>query len=124
MSCTSGLSLQRLLPYLFCYTDRDATEHLLRCSRRLCIVTPSLRHQAAHAQVGAHTHAETVLAASMPAHSFAAHSLGCPRAAAQSSTRALASSGTYDEVTEAAALPSSLSDQLNATAEWQAVWTR
>ena len=31
MSRTSGLPLQRLLPYLFCYTDRDATEHLLRC---------------------------------------------------------------------------------------------
>lgn len=31
MSRTSGLALTKLLPYLFCYTDRDATEHLLRC---------------------------------------------------------------------------------------------
>ena len=31
MSRTSGLALANLLPYLFCYTDRDATEHLLRC---------------------------------------------------------------------------------------------
>ena len=31
MSRTSGLALTNLLPYLFCYTDRDATEHLLRC---------------------------------------------------------------------------------------------
>lgn len=30
MSRSSGISLQKLMPHLFCYTDRDATEHLLR----------------------------------------------------------------------------------------------
>ncbi|KAK9789587.1 hypothetical protein WJX73_010533 [Symbiochloris irregularis] len=30
MSRSSGLALQNLMPHLFCYTDRDATEHLLR----------------------------------------------------------------------------------------------
>ena len=44
MSRTSGLPLPRLLPYLFCYTDRDATEHLLRyatmalCWLQVCAV--------------------------------------------------------------------------------------